>query len=157
MLLLQENKDLTIYMAGNSKDISDINHLYKEFCDVIPILRLIFPYKRVFNKYHVGLAHVCQKIVSGYQEEFKKYLELIAPLVSHNSEELIETLAVFLLDANQSTSETSKILFLHANTIQYRIRKIKELLNVELSDVSELFELSIALAVKRVLENKLNQ
>lgn len=151
---LEENKSLTVYATMNSRNIPDIDTLYREFCEAIPMLKSIFPYKKVFNKHHVSLAHVCQKILTGNQEDYKKYLDLLTPLTTQNSEELAETLAVFLLDANQNTSETSKILFLHANTIQYRIRKIKELLNVELFDVSELFELSIALALRRLNVNK---
>ena len=154
LLALEENKSLTVYSTMNSKYISDIEILYKEFCDAIPMLKSIFPYKKIFNKHHAGLAHVCHKILTGNQEDYKKYLDLLTPIVTQNSEELAETLSVFLLDANQSTSETSKLLFLHANTIQYRIRKIKELLKVELFDVSELLELSIALALKRMKESK---
>ena len=105
----------------NSRNIPDIDMLYREFCDAIPMLRSIFPYKKIFHQRHVVRVNSCYKILTGNQEDYIKYLDLLMPIATQNSEVLAETLSVFLLDANQSPSEISKILVLHANTIQNTI------------------------------------
>ncbi len=65
-----------------------------------------------------------------------------------NGDELFHTLKVFL-DNERSVSRTSEALFTHRNTVLYRIRKIREILNRDLDDayIREYCRLSI-----RILE-----
>ncbi|KAF1299650.1 hypothetical protein BAU15_02500 [Enterococcus sp. JM4C] len=51
-------------------------------------------------------------------------------------EELIETLAVFFLDCNESINETSAQIFLHNNTIKYRLKRAQERLGLSFSHIS---------------------
>ncbi|WP_251864939.1 helix-turn-helix domain-containing protein [Enterococcus malodoratus] len=48
-------------------------------------------------------------------------------------EELIETLAVYFLDCDENINETSNVLFLHNNTIKYRLKRAQERLKVSFS------------------------
>ena len=45
-------------------------------------------------------------------------------------DELLETIEVFL-DCNMNISEASKALFIHRNTLMYRIKKFKELTGLD--------------------------
>lgn len=54
-----------------------------------------------------------------------------------------------------SSSAAAKLLYVHTNTIIYRINKIKERLHLTLSDTSEINSLCTALAVRRILQNSL--
>lgn len=59
-------------------------------------------------------------------------------------EELRNTLKVFL-ECQCSIAETSNRLYLHRNTVRYRIKKCESILGKELSDPEYCFELQVGL------------
>ena len=62
----------------------------------------------------------------------------------------MDTLETFVLDAGCSIVETAKLMNIHANTVQYRLKHIREELNVDISDSSVVLGLTIALAIRRI-------
>lgn len=54
-------------------------------------------------------------------------------LASYLEEELIETLAVFFLDCDENINDTANRLFLHNNTIKYRLKRAQEHLGMSFS------------------------
>lgn len=61
-------------------------------------------------------------------------------------EELRKTLSVYLSCGN-SITKTAEILYVHRNTIKYRLKKCEEILGEELSDVSDCFRFQLALVL----------
>lgn len=59
-------------------------------------------------------------------------------------EELRKTLYTYLF-CNSSITKTAETMFLHRNTIKYRIKKCEEILNIDLSDMSSCFQIQLAL------------
>ena len=57
---------------------------------------------------------------------------------------LLETLKVYL-DCSRSKTETAKKLFVHVNTVKYRIAQIQDILQLNLSDDPTAFQLSLSL------------
>jgi PucR family transcriptional regulator, purine catabolism regulatory protein len=72
---------------------------------------------------------------------------------SHGTSYII-TLENYFLN-NLNISETAKSMFLHRNTLIYRIDKIKEILNSDLKNSEELLQIQIALKIFRLLNKKL--
>lgn len=66
---------------------------------------------------------------------------------------LCETLECYL-DHNCNVNATAEALYIHRNTMRYRMDKIKRILDGNLSDMSELLELKLAFAIKRYRENR---
>ncbi len=64
--------------------------------------------------------------------------------------ELCATLQVYLEQA-KSLARTAEILFIHRNTVRYRIKKCMELMNTDLEDGNEIFAFILSL---RILEFK---
>lgn len=52
---------------------------------------------------------------------------------------------------NLNVTETSKAMFLHRNTLIYRIEKIKEILNLDLKHSEELLRIQLALKIFSIL------
>lgn len=65
--------------------------------------------------------------------------------------EYIKTLRVYL-ELNHSVKETANILFIHRNTVNYRIQKIKEYLQIEISDCSFASELLFSCYLLQVID-----
>lgn len=59
-------------------------------------------------------------------------------------EELRQTLYCYLF-SNSSITKTAETMFLHRNTIKYRLKKCEELLKTDLSEVSNCFQIQLAL------------
>ena len=71
-------------------------------------------------------------------------------LGGNKGRQLLETLETFVLDAGMNSSKTSDFMRIHPNTVQYRLKKINELLGAEITGNRIIPGLTIALALKRI-------
>ena len=81
----------------------------------------------------------------------------IEPLLHTDStiqEDLLATLSVYLLDAQANVSRTAELLYLHKNTVKYRLHKINSLLGYLVTKMPESNQLYTALAVRRLLDGQ---
>ena len=69
---------------------------------------------------------------------------ILMDLIEEKHTELRETLTVWL-DTNLDYSQSATRLFIHKNTVRYRIDKCKDILSNDFSDSTSLFEISFAL------------
>jgi len=75
--------------------------------------------------------------------------ERIRPVVEHDARhggELVHTLRAYL-EAGGVQRRVAERCFVHVNTVVYRLRRIRELLEVELDDPSVVFDLTLALRI----------
>lgn len=116
-------------------------------------IQLIFPRKRSFSKYELALASNCVNICIKGGSVKRNYLDLIKPFTDSREargKHLMETLETFVLDAGLSTAKTAKIMGIHSNTVQYRLKRIKEILKVDITGNTIVPGLMMALAVARI-------
>lgn len=118
----------------------------------------VFPYKRVFSKYEISMVSDCVYMQSGSQMQRKMYLDLLEPFereVSQNKGRmLVDTLSTFVLDAGMNSGRTADFLEIHNNTVQYRLKKANEILGAEMTANRVIPGLTLALALKRLEEEK---
>lgn len=113
----------------------------------------IFPYKRVFSKYELSLVSNCVNIQMQGGHLRKNYMDLIVPFRKegdNKSRQLLETLETFVLDAGMNSGKTSEFMGIHTNTVQYRLKKINEILGAEITGNRVIPGLTIALALRRM-------
>ena len=78
----------------------------------------------------------------------------LGPLLEHDRErgsELIRTLRVYL-DEDRRQRRTAARLFIHPNTVAYRVDRIESLLGRSLADPSTVFEVTLALRTRDVVD-----
>ena len=83
------------------------------------------------------------------REYYHKYLE---PLVQYDEEkgtDYTEILQLYI-ENQSSVNEVSNITYMHRNTINYRLNRIKEILNIEL-DEEDKMNLRIAFLIRKLL------
>lgn len=81
------------------------------------------------------------------------YQEILGELLQYdrkNDGELVRTLEVYLQE-DCNTTLTAERLFVHRNTVKYRIKRIDEILGQDLHDVTVQFNLRLAYRIKRYL------
>lgn len=74
---------------------------------------------------------------------------LLKPILPNH--ELVETLAAYL-EYGENLNLASKKLFIHINTLKYRLQKISSLLGCDLKDPHTRFRLRVAIVIRRYLE-----
>ena len=63
----------------------------------------------------------------------------------------MHTLCTFLLDADADYQKCGEYLFIHKNTVKYRIKRINELLGCDVTRISDSYEYSITCLVYRIV------
>ncbi|WP_100812485.1 helix-turn-helix domain-containing protein [Microbacterium sp. BR1] len=81
----------------------------------------------------------------------RQILDPIARKDSESGGALLETLFC-MLDCNLHLARTASRMFVHINTVKYRMRRLQELFDIDVNDPQQLVELTIAQMIHR-LEN----
>lgn len=117
-------------------------------------VQAVFPFKRVFSKYEMVMVYDCSSMLTNNSSYKKMYLDLLEPfereVSSNKGKLLLDTLATFMLDASMNSNKTSELMKVHNNTVQYRLKKINEILGVEITGNRVIPGLTMALAIKRL-------
>ncbi len=82
---------------------------------------------------------------------YENTLKSLAFPKTKEEQELVKTIQVYL-DAQCEFSETSRKLFVHRNTVKYRIEKAEELLNCSLRDPADSLRIRVALIIGSILK-----
>ena len=150
---LKADKGARIFHVTGLNGIEGAGDAYKLISESWTFVQSVFPYKRVFTKYELTLVNNCIniQIQGGFVK--KNYVELLEPFKEageNKSKQLLYTLETFVLDAGMNSSKTAEIMNVHANTVQYRLKKINEMLGVEVTGNRVIPGLTMALALKRL-------
>ena len=80
------------------------------------------------------------------------FLEALGPISGSDNKDnnLIEILETYL-NENCNITVTAEKLFLHRNTLKYKIKKIEELLNCDLHNFDDCLKVKIALYINKIL------
>ena len=80
--------------------------------------------KKMFLQGELELAASCRKrIDEGEAAAVRRTLPLTALQADREYHDLLDTACVFLLDCDGSVTRTAEMLFLHKNTIKYRLQR----------------------------------
>ncbi|MFM6939493.1 MAG: PucR family transcriptional regulator, partial [Rhodoluna sp.] len=72
------------------------------------------------------------------------------PLAAH-SPELLETLSAYL-ESGRSLESTARELYVHANTVRYRLKRISEIMGWDATGAREAFILQVAMVLGSMSE-----
>ncbi|MBQ1715152.1 MAG: helix-turn-helix domain-containing protein [Firmicutes bacterium] len=154
---LKEDKKVRIFHVTGLDGVEGAVDGMRLITETGTFVEKVFPYKRVFSKYELVLVMNCIFIqVNGGQLK-KSFTDLLEPFRkegSNKAKQLLNTLETFVLDAGMNSAKTSDFLEVHTNTVQYRLKKINEILGAELTGNRVIPGLTIALALRRMESKK---
>ena len=142
----------TFHVTTNS-GIEGMCSAFKLINDTEAFVQFIFPYKRSFSKFELALAGNCVSICMNGGPVKRNYLDLVRPfneVSDSKARQLMETLEVFVLDAGLSSSKAARLMDVHVNTVQYRLKRIREILGADITSNTIVPGLMMALAVQRI-------
>lgn len=134
---------------------SDVRRTFLLHQEVIRTAVQIWPGFDCYTLQELEFAADCQKILAKGEAALANALSPLEALKHvHEDNILLATLEVYLLDSKSSVSACAKLLFLHKNTVKYRLGRIRELLGYPLDKTPELFPLYRAVALNRLIAGK---
>lgn len=132
--------------------LGDIIILYHEARTALDIARGQHLHTAPYVYEHGGLAELI--VGSSMTEHFRSFANgLLAPLAAQDARShgrLMETLAAFVA-ANGNVLHAARELYIHRNTLKYRLRQIEKALGGSLDDSDLRLKLQLALYVRRLL------
>jgi PucR family transcriptional regulator, purine catabolism regulatory protein len=155
--LRQEFKEINVSVGcGRCKSgLEGIYTGYEEAAAVIKIGRIVW--ERNFSAHFNDLG--LYRILSQFHDKRELetiYAETVGRLVEYDKENrsnLLETLAAYF-HCNGGLIETSKELFVHVNTIKYRLSKIEQLSGCRIQNSEERLWLHIGLKLHHMINSK---
>lgn len=141
-----------ITACHNLKDTFQCRRAWLDNQDGLHMARRIWPGADVYTLSQIRFALSCAKILVQGEEEVRLRMSQLEWLKDDGRASLCETLSVYLLDAGCDNALAAKILYLHPNTVKYRLARITEQLGVPVGEMPAVAELTTAVALRRILE-----
>lgn len=146
-------KNVRISFFTNLKNTGEVRSAYLLNYDSWRDASRIMPEKDFFVRGDIEFADACRQIVEGGADSISEYLRLFDVIEDKKgNDEYIDTLCAFLLDANSNVQTTSEKMFVHKNTIKYRIKTMSDCLGFAIGSMPESEKLFKACGIKRLLD-----
>ncbi|WP_407313933.1 PucR family transcriptional regulator [Desulfosporosinus sp. SB140] len=128
----------------------EIHRSFQEARSALEIGRLLYPDKLLTAFAELGIMRLLQRLDHQELEDFR--LETLKPLLDFDRDgnlELEQTLLTYYL-CNGDLNQAAQKLYLHPNTLRYRIKKASEVLDRDVSHLNHQLNLFIALQIGRL-------
>lgn len=111
----------------------------------------LFPHKNAYHIREMEFARACRMKIAGGETGLHEVMKPLEPIRMEKDEACLDTLEVYLLDAQCSYQRTGDLLFLHKNTVKYRLSRCSDLVGYRIGDFPDTLPLYHAAAVRRLL------
>lgn len=149
-----EDPEARVYVCYYLPDGEAIRRAWNTLSNYADFAAKLYPEHRWFSLQDAQYAAQCADIIAKGEQEVRRRMEPLAPLDAEEPmlrRELYQTLAVYLLDSATNVGEAARRMFLHRNTIKYRLHKISEDLGYPPDLMPELQAIYQAVALRRLM------
>ena len=133
-------------------NIKDLARSYKEAQVALEVGKVFDTEKVVISYENLGIGRLIYQLPTTLCEMFLNEVFKNGSLESLDRETLMTIQCFF--ENNLNVSETSRKLFVHRNTLVYRLEKIRKLTGLDLREFDHAITFKVALMVKRYLTAK---
>ncbi len=135
-----------------AENLKELSRSYKEAQIAIEVGRVFDTEKNIINYENLGIGRLIYQLPTTLCEMFLQEVFRRGSL-DNLDRETLATIQCFF-ENNLNVSETSRKLFVHRNTLVYRLEKIKKLTGLDLREFDHAITFKVALMVKRYLSTK---
>ena len=129
--------------------IRDLARAYKEASVAIDVGKVFDTEKSIINYENLGIGRLIYQLPTTLCEMFLQEVFKKNPIDALDQETLFTINKFF--ENNLNVSETARKLFVHRNTLVYRLEKIKKLTGLDLREFDDAITFKVALMVKKYL------
>ena len=142
----------TIGIGTISEHLRELADSYKEAQVAIEVGKVFEAEKTVINYENLGIGRLIYQLPTTLCEIF------LSEVFKKNSIESLDQETLFTINMffenSLNVSETSRKLFVHRNTLVYRLEKIKKLTGLDLREFDDAIIFKVALMVKKYLASR---
>lgn len=132
--------------------VRDLARAYKEAGVAIEVGKVFDTEKSIINYENLGIGRLIYQLPTTLCEMFLQEVFKKNPIDSLDQETLFTINKFF--ENNLNVSETARKLFVHRNTLVYRLEKIKKLTGLDLREFDDAITFKVALMVKKYLVSR---
>ncbi len=136
-------------VAGHLRELAN---RYKEAQVAIEVGKVFDTEKTIIHYENLGIGRIIYQLPTTLCEMFLSEVFKKNPIESLDQETLYTINKFF--ENNLNVSETSRKLFVHRNTLVYRLEKIKKLTGLDLREFDHAIVFKVALMVKKYLNSQ---
>ena len=133
-------------------NIKDLARAYKEAQIALEVGKVFETEKNIINYENLGIGRLIYQLPTTLCEMFLQEVFKKGSLESLDRETLMTIQSFF--ENNLNVSETSRKLFVHRNTLVYRLEKIRKLTGLDLREFEHAITFKVALMVKKYMDTK---
>ena len=131
--------------------IKDLAHSFKEAQVALEVGKVFDTEKSIISYENLGIARLIYQLPTTLCDMFLKEVFKRGSIDSLDQETRFTIQKFFENDLN--VSETSRKLFVHRNTLVYRLEKIKKLTGLDLREFDDAIVFKVALMVNKYLDS----
>lgn len=135
-----------------AQHLRDLAKSYKEAQIAIEVGKVFDTEKYVINYENLGIGRLIYQLPTTLCEMFLQEVFKKNPIDALDKETLFTIHKFF--ENNLNVSETARKLFVHRNTLVYRLEKIKKLTGLDLREFDDAITFKVALMVKKYLTSR---
>ena len=132
--------------------VRDLARAYQEAQMAIEVGKVFENERSVINYENLGIGRLIYQLPTTLCEMFLQEVFKKNPIDSLDQETLFTIYKFF--ENNLNVSETARKLFVHRNTLVYRLEKIKKLTGLDLREFDDAITFKVALMVKKYLTSR---
>ncbi|WP_186565083.1 PucR family transcriptional regulator [Lawsonibacter celer] len=132
--------------------IRELARAYKEAQVAIDVGKVFDTEKSIINYENLGIGRLIYQLPTTLCEMFLQEVFKKNPIDALDQETLFTINKFF--ENNLNVSETARKLFVHRNTLVYRLEKIKKLTGLDLREFDDAITFKVALMVKKYLVSR---
>ena len=132
-------------------NLKDLATSFKEAQIAMEVGKVFDTEQTIISYDHLGIARLIYQLPTTLCEMFLKEVFKQGSIESLDSETLFTIQRFF--ENNLNVSETSRGLFVHRNTLVYRLEKIKKLTGLDLREFDDAIVFKVALMVRKYLDS----
>ncbi len=130
--------------------VKDLSRSFKEAQVALEVGKVFDTARNIVSYDHLGIARLIYQLPITLCEMFLKEIFKVGSIETLDQETLFTIQRFF--ENNLNVSETSRKLFVHRNTLVYRLEKIKKLTGLDLREFDDAIVFKVALMVKKYLD-----
>ena len=147
----ESDPEAVVVRCGGLSNTTSCRRAYRLTLDNLEDAKRIFPQRRIFLQGELELAADCRERISQGEAAAAQWTAPLAALRGEEEQELLRTACVYLLDCESSVTRTAEVLFLHKNTVKYRLLRAADLLGYRLGKMPETIDFYRGAAISRLL------
>jgi purine catabolism regulator len=148
---IEKGLNISMGVSAQPRKLLDLKESYKEACSALKIGREIFGEGFVVFYDDVRIYDLLLNVSNRelLTELKNRYIKRLVDYDAANLSDLVHTLEVFLHN-HLNYTRTSNDLFIHRQTLRYRLQRIKEILDIDFNRYTDVLGMELALMVNNL-------